>query len=509
MKKSRALLWLAALIVITVSGCRKEATQPALEAAAPAEKKAQANVGSNAWQVPADVTPTPPPPVAQSAYTDFGWQTFVALSWPALSPASGGQNGQPDTNSTIGATAANGAFVPTVWATFRDLDTIMLDNGVDPGASYTQAVTIPSNCAPIGSNPIAPGFQPMFVNASTFPNATIVKDYINQATNNPLVDQKGWYTFTNIRINESEYNFIRQNGYYLGANQAAAYSKDGQLQAFPKTGQESGYPTLPSYAQYGALEIKSAWRLLDPSTDSAIIPRYYTQWGYFMQPDGVTCQGPALFGLIGLHILRLTTSMGGTWFWASFEQVDNTSAPSGIPATLAAANTPNGNCTSAYNVPPTAVTANIPWNNTNKPNNICQVTNIPANVQQANATWQQNLSGTVWQYYQMVNTLNPCPSDGTDCSTFQPIYDTSNQINLTEFANTGIETYFQNSNCMDCHGSAAGNGVPKPLTGTNQIFTFALLNAYMPQTAATTATRETLRAHFRNPPKSRAVSAPK
>jgi len=503
MMKFRALVCLAALAAISVlTSCRKEAASPEPKTEKAVAPKAAVNVGANAWQVPVDVTT----PATQNDYLNFGWQTFIALTWPALSPSNGGQNGQPDTSSTIGAVASNGAYVPTVWATFRDLDTIMLDNGADPGVSYTQSTTIPSNCAPIGGNPIAPGFTPMFVNASTFTSATIPKDYINQATNNPLVDQEGWYTFTNIRINESEYNYIRQNGYYLGQNQVTAYNTNGQLAAFPKTGTESGYPTLPSYAQYGALEVKTAWRVLDPSTDSAVIPRYYTQWGYFLQPDGVTCQGPALFGLIAIHILRLTPSMGGTWFWASFEQIDNTTASTNVPATLAAANTPNGNCTSDYNKGPAQVTGNIPWNNTNTADDICQVTNIPSNVQQVNQNWQPNVSGTVWQYYQMVNTLNPCPTDGTNCATFPPINDANNQINLTVFANTAVESYFQNSTCMDCHGFAAGNGAPSPLTGTNQIFTFALLNAYMPQSAATAAHRDTLRATFRNPPKTKAVA---
>lgn len=491
--KSRLLVCLVTLIAFTVLGCRKEETsEPAPEAVAK-KSTTQVNLPPNSWQVPVDVSGTPPVP--QSNYTDLGWQTFVALSWPALSPSNGGQNGQPDTSSTIGATASNGAFVPTVWATFRDLDTIMLDNGVDPGATYTQATAIPSNCAPIGTNPVAPGFSPMYVNASTFKSATFQKDYINQATLNPLVDQKGWYTFTNIRINQSEYDYIQQNGYYLGQNQVNAYKANGQLQPFPRTGNSS----LPTWAQYGALEIKSAWRVLDPATDSAIIPRYYTQWGYFMQPDGVTCQGPALFGLIGIHILRLTPSMGGTWFWASFEQIDNTEPPAGIPATLAAQGTPNGNCSNStgnYNKGPAEVTGNIPWNNTNTPDDICQVTNIPSNVQQANQTWQQNLSGTVWQYYQMVNTANPCPSGGAVCYEFPPIKDPANLINLDVFANTAIESYFQTGNCLDCHGGAAGNGVPTPLTGTNQIFTFVLLNAYFPQNAASTAHAESLRASF-------------
>jgi hypothetical protein len=302
---------------------------------------------------------------------------------------SGGVNGQPDTNSTIGATAANGAFVPTVWSTYRDLSTIMLSNAADPGASYTQPVTVPGGCTAIGSNPVAPGFQPVFIDGSTFPNAERVKDYINQATGNlsPLVDQKGWYTLTDVRLNQSEYDYIQQNAYYAAANQTAAYAASGKLQPFPTNGQETTLPPLPAYAQYGALEVKAAWRVLDPTSDKAVIPRYYTQWGYFLQPDGKTCQGPALFGLIALHILRLTPTTGGTWFWASFEQVDNTEPPAGIPATLAVPNTPNGQCTSAYNVAPATATGNIPWNDTNTPDNICQVTQIPSDVQTANTTW--------------------------------------------------------------------------------------------------------------------------
>src|SRR5262249_22283788 len=99
------------------------------------------------------------------------------------------------------------------------------------------------------------------------------------------------------------------------------------------------------------------------------------------------------FGLIALHILRLTPSTGATWFWASFEQIDNTMPPSGTPATIAAPNTPNGKCTSQYNVAPDPVSGNIPWNNSNAPNNICQVTLIPDNVKKANEYLAQPASG--------------------------------------------------------------------------------------------------------------------
>jgi hypothetical protein len=504
MHKTRALILAALLAAMAIIAGSSGCNQGSKPAPGPVAEVQKPTVSPTGWQVPVDVfppSPSPTPTPTQNDWLNLGWQTFVALDWPAVA----GSNGQPNTGSTIGAAAANGALVPTVWQTYRDVSTIMLNNGVDPGASYTQAVSIPASCAAIGSNPVAPGFQPMFIDGSTFSQATIVKDYINQATGNPLVDQKGWYTLTDILLDQSEYTYIQQNGYFLGSKQAADYKKNGKLAPFPRTGQEFNTP-LPSYAQYGALEVKAAWRVLDPTADKAIIPRYYTQWGYFMQPDGKTCQGPTLFGLIGLHILRLTPSTGGTWFWATFEQVDNTSAPAGMNATLAAANTPNGNCGTSYNKGPAQVTGNISWSATNPPNNLCEVTPIPTNVQQANQTWQKQLQGTVWQYYQMVNTLNPCSPGDTACATFYPLYDTSNQVNLSVYANTAIESYFQTHSCMDCHGSATGNGAPTKFTGTNQIFTFALLNAYYPQSAAA---RQRFLKLFRTPPHSKLVVAPK
>ncbi len=494
---SAAVVLCMAAIVASVLGCNdqtKSSPAPTAQAPKPA-------VAPTAWQVPVDVNSNP----SQNDYLNFGWQTFVAINWPAVSPASGGSMGQPDTNSYIGATTQNGAIVPTVWQTYRDLSTIMLATGADPGSQWNQPVSISGSCAAIGGNPVAPGFTPLYIDDSTFQQAPIVRDYINQATNNPLVDQEGWYTVTDIHVDQSEYTYIQGNGYYQGQTQAAAYQKSGKLQPFPKTGKEFN-PPLPAYAQYGALEVKSAWRVLDPVKDKNIIPRYYTQWGYFMQPDGKTCQGPSLFGLIGLHILRLTPSTGGTWFWASFEQMDNTSPPSGIPATLAAPGTPNGNCTSQYNQGPAQVTGNIPWNGSGTADNVCEVTPIASNVQTVNQAWRKQLQGTVWQYYQMVDTLNPCPAGSTTCSVFPPINDPNNMANLSVFANTGVETYFQSSSCMDCHGSGTGQGAPSPLTGTNQIFTFVLQNAYNPSPAAATQ-RKRFRQLFKTPAHSKLMSA--
>ena len=502
MKKQGVLIAAVILGITGLSVSYLAGGRSVLASRAVPAKKATAALSANASQVPVDVQQQNP---TQTDWLNFGWQTFVALDWPALSPNSGGAMGQPDPSSSPGATSSNGAFVPAVWNTFRDVSTVMLANGVDPGSTYSQPVKVAGSCQALGGgNPIAPGFEPLYINNASFSQTSLQRDYVNQASTGPLVDQKGWYTLEEILVDPSEYAYIQGNGYYLGQNQVNAYKAKGQLVGFPNDGQGMN---LPAWAQYGALEIKATWRVLDAS-DKAVTSRYYTQWGYFLQADGTTCEGPVLFGLIGLHILRLTPTTGGTWFWASFEQVDNTMPPSGIPATLAAANTPNGACTSQYNVTPTAIQGNIPWTGSSAPNDICQVTLIPPDVQAVNQVWMKQLQGTVWQYYQMVNTLNPCATGDSSCYSFQPINDPKNTINLNAYANTAIESYFQTTGtgssqttttCMSCHGFASGNGAPSPLTGTNQIFTFVLLNAYMPSPSAA-AGREKLLRLFRNPP---------
>lgn len=108
----------------------------------------------------------------------------------------------------------------------------------------------------------------------------------------------------------------------------------------------------------------------------------------------------------------------------------------------------------------------------------------------------------------MVNTLNPCPVGASGCATFPPINDTSNQDNLAIFANTAVESYLQSSSCMDCHGGASGYNAPQPLTGTNQIFTFVLLNAYSAPSTTLTAAQSKFRNLIRKPPHSMLVAAP-
>lgn len=471
---------LIALAALNIA-CNKKSATSATGTTQMSEKTGRAEAGvlpASSWVVPQDVKPSNGVSPSQSDWENFGWQTFVAINWPSATPSAAGISGLPNTQLTIGASSSNGAMIPAVWGTFRSENNTMLAAAQDPGPWSNNPVPIPSGCAALtSSNPVSPGFQPVvFAMISKFGN-------VNQASGPPLIEQSGWYVTYDIRLDQSEYTYLQQNGYYNGATQQSVESKSGQLLPIPRTGQEAMFnPPLPMLAQYGALEVKTAWRVLDPQKDQAIIPRYFTQWGYFLQQDGTTCQGPTLFGLIGLHILRLTPTTPATWFWATFEQVDNVTAPpGGASATLAAANTPNGNCTAQDNVPPPIPSQNIPWNGTAKPvTNVCQVTNISSSVQQINQNWQGNLAGTVWQYYQLIDTINPSVTGGPQ----YPIPVTNSNVNTNILANTTMETYVQGAgpgngqSCMDCHGYATPQGAQQ--NANNQVFSFLFSNANAP-----------------------------
>ena len=45
-----------------------------------------------------------------------------------------------------------------------------------------------------------------------------VLDEVNQAFSHPLIDQNENYVFAEVRFNQTYYDFVRDNGYYLKVN---------------------------------------------------------------------------------------------------------------------------------------------------------------------------------------------------------------------------------------------------------------------------------------------------
>jgi hypothetical protein len=444
-------------------------------------------LGSAAWKVPVDVDHPKNP--SQNDWFNMAWETFVAVNWSAVAPSGSNNRGQPDTTKAVGARWKN-LLIPTVWLTYRNLSSTMLLYGADPGP-WKNHIPLQRGDPAIVPGSTVPGFRPMVLDmlAKISKPLSTGDFFINEAAGGALVDQLGRYTLYDIRLNQSEYTYFWLNGYYNAANQVRAYAAG--IKAIPRTGMETMFnPPLPSYAQFGALEVKAAWRVLDSTKDNS--SRYFTQVGYFLQPDGITLEGPVKFGLVGLHILRLTPTTPSTWFWATFEQVDNTEVPTGVkrpdgtPLTpsYCPPNTPNGNCDTSYNKSPGRISGNIPWTNTNTPNNVCRVTDIPAGVLTMNKFWRSQLKGTVWQNYELINTINPSVKGGPSYPFAQDTTTPTATINTYLMSNATMETYVQNTSftppqmsCLMCHAFAKPQGAPNGITSANQVFTFLFSNA--------------------------------
>ena len=77
--------------------------------------------------MPVDASGSPP---AASNYLDLGWQSFVAVSWPALPAQAEGIGGQPDQNLSISNPQV--ATLPTVWMTYLAKEQVFLPAAQNP-----------------------------------------------------------------------------------------------------------------------------------------------------------------------------------------------------------------------------------------------------------------------------------------------------------------------------------------------------------------------------------------
>jgi hypothetical protein len=414
--------------------------------------------------MPVDVSGSPP---KLTDYVNLGWQSFIAVSWPAQPAQTGGIGGQPNPNLSI--TNPQAATLPTVWMTYLAKEQVFLLAAQNPGTWAN----------PIKDYPRTPSGLPIL---GAFAKAgTSTHDEFSEATNNPLIDQRSNYVLYEIHLNQSEFTYISLTRYYDANQQIAAFPlppAKPTFQPFPKTGRDlpPPNPPLPVWAQQGAVEIKAAWRILVTGKDD--FSRFYTEQAYYETPDQKIV-GPVTLGLVGLHVLRLTPSTGSTWYWATFEQVDNvaqnvaTQTPSFNPGNQTY---PNGY---SYKPAPLAVGKPLP---ANPPVGVSRISpGISPDIQTLNAQYQKLLAPSVWQYYQMIQVQFPQPGSMIKV----PV--SGNSTNTADMRNTVLETYSypKNTNCTACHGFGFPQMTPAAnklygtggTSGTYQIFTFLLGDA--------------------------------
>jgi hypothetical protein len=459
----------------------------------------------------------------------FSWESFIALNWPALVTGGTVQRGQADNTKTVGDLS-----VPRVWESWKaEWELFRPASASNPNVPGTPSPWASFNldpnvlpCANANISFLQSGGKLLVMSTKM----DSVLNQVNEALAGPLIDQNCSYARYEIRVNQSEYNFIINppppnppgKPFYIAANQPGTTSPNYPIN-FTSSTTTTSFP-LPSCqpsqnpCTYGAIEIKAAWREMKPGDD---LSRYYTVNALLVENTNISvnCR-QAKMGLVGLHIGHKVSAFR-EWVWSTFEQVDNVPPDGykplvGPPAPACSGTKSPFSFNNGFAYPPTVdghspepspVNPPLPLN-PSPPVQVARTTPIVYQNQASpttadiNAQFQKALSGTVWQYYQLVVTQWPRSSGNfvpyptgygnypTTCDLPIPTDVTYSGIPPGEpimpVANTTMESYYQTpllgiASCMHCHYLASG-----------QDFSFMLkLEAFTPasQVAKLRATR--------------------
>jgi len=442
-------------------------------------------IPSDGWRMPIDVEDGK----KREDWLEFGWKSFIALNWPADNDwPNAGNGGRPAMDMNI--TDKDAAKKHAVWQTYLEPGQLFLEGAKDPGTWDSPVKSIHSVEDGDERLPVFGGFGDkgvFFANQNPVVGLVL---YDLAITPNPVIDQSKNFVLLEVRLNQSEFEYFKEYGYYDACKQSVAL-QDNSFKFIPTTGKAS----LPEWAQQGGVETKASWKILVDGVD--IEDRYFTTKGYYLTPDN-QIDGPHTFGLTGLHILRNTDKSSKTWFWTTFEQVDNVKIYDENPP-----NKPNGKgkiipsfnpgpagyepeYTYGYDIkdrlnfrlldsiqppyfgnlviePPRLDSGDtLPKKEDRRRVNCSRVFDIPDDVQNLNKAYQERLKGTPWQHYEMIDVQYPdslglYQVQKPDGEQHNPrIY-----ANTPALVNTTMETYlaFKPSNwaidnCLNCHFQA-------------------------------------------------------
>ena len=480
---------------------------PSIVAAA-TDGPAPCDASRSPWILPAEAED----PDSETGWATFAWDGFVALCWPQRAD---GAPGEPDVTSTL----CDGPTGRPVFLQWMLKNQLLLPGGASPGTWSDRTFETPTYTPPDGG-PTRPLLGVLAMNSSP----DLLDEFEEAFSDAPLIDQNGEYVLFQIFVNRSEFEYFSQTGYYDAANQYAAFQPGGSFRHLPSTGQPHDFTppiSLPDYARQGAIELKAAWKQLTPAeADSG---RYIMQEVYYasnLTAADPPC-GPVMVGLVGLHVMQLTPSTERTFFWSTFEQVDNVDLLPGNPTGVPSFNPgPDASCAPPYEngyscdgpdcspsepggtgaCPPFPPTAGQPPDVCRSdPNAAVNVSRIPEmttppEVEAVNDAYRKSLPAP-YRYYRLLNTMHPL--EGGPCCV-PP--DENNTVNACYMTNVTMETYTQyyqfiplprcsgpqtpalSVNCTDCHalgsplGAPLADGGPYP-DPAYQIFTFLLMDA--------------------------------
>lgn len=378
------------------------------------------------------------------------WQMFLAANWPT------NNQGQPAPK------LEDTGFGPPHWTLWHNSSTIFRANGAPPDAcakpvDQRRLVLTRDLSHPVSAG--LPAFAPSAdntVNARTTRylgvisavgelNAANLGDDIKQAFSGPLIDQNGNFVFYEIMIDPNEVNYLCEH---------KLYNINGQV-AFTGGGGKVDMPTgHPQQDGSGSTELKLAWKILEPGKDDP--SRFFAQDAKVMDqgPDGKPLERTVKVGLVGMHIGHKSET-SPQWIWATFEQVDNLDVdPVAHPKLRPSFNDPNCPICTANVEPQKSADKTYP----RVPVQVSRTIPIPKDKVALNAEAAAALArlGSVWQYYQLIDTQWPTdpksPPAAWDSGLGQAVTNKpGGQPTPVFLTNSTMETYFQLGNQPACN----------------------------------------------------------
>lgn len=324
------------------------------------------------------------------------WAAFVALNWPL------DEGGAPR--------ASLGEPGPPQWSAWTEVYQIFKPEGAapDPWGAPTRSLPLADRVqrpvleggATVEAPPVDSGDARILHNLSSIQRLSVA-DEVDQAFSFAVFDQNGNPAHYEMLVNEVEYRFIVDNELFHAGGLADYVRRHGKL-TFP-AGRYAGN-------RLGAIEVKLAWRILDPATDD--FGRYLTQPAYVA--DDVAGGGyawtPVTVGLVGFHIAQKTET-SPQWIWSTFEHVDNVSVDR-----LEKVQTADGR---SVRLRPSFRDPDCEWCPVNvgalvgadgrRRTQVSRLTPIAEETQALNARMQADLAaaGSVLRFYEMVGTQWP------------------------------------------------------------------------------------------------------
>lgn len=367
MNRSQLRVWAFGVLALAAAGaCSRADGREGKEGAVEEEAVAPQQGITVSPNVPADL----PPNANLADAAVFAWQEFIALNWPAVPQNGGmGQRDTPDTSKDFGDPTYTG---PLVWHTFRNKVEIFPGTGQPPGFSAGPAADFGYDSLPVFNYASA-----VPANPATTPGPT---PWVNVDENSEIgqdgmfagvvqldsVGCSGQQILFLAKANRTEYVYAARNNFY-GADTAhqdsiftatAAYVAANHADPPPGSASATAAPdSLVSFPN-GTIELKSAWRALNPS-EKASGRFYQTRVRYYCTSGGQTTFVDDTLGLVALHIIHKTPS-APYFVYATFEQVDNLLTADGQPVEDSV-----GNLIANQNLDPTE--ANITSQNATQP----------------------------------------------------------------------------------------------------------------------------------------------